>query len=121
MDDKRREQIGFLREHEFDDYREEYYDSTQEYRRALRIRSIDDNGDSGSYLPPPTEIQRRMLDVQWLKEQGFPEVFIRSVMQYETPELRVVMDCFRKGLTAEQILKIFRPFLILGPGRKTKD
>lgn len=110
---KRLRDLGFLNEYDFNAHRLEYYDSREEYLRARRRQESEEDSEEElpSYLPTPLEIIQRAEHVQWMKHLGFPEVFIRSVMQFETPTIEVVRACVRRGYSAKEIYRRMRPFI----------
>jgi hypothetical protein len=65
---------------------DEPYDSTESYRRAVARRE----GKGMPFFPSPEEVRNRIAMLTELRELGFNELFITSVMAHDTPNIDVV-------------------------------
>jgi hypothetical protein len=80
-----------------------YWSELWLHQRRVRGRS--------PYLPSPTDIQARCIDVLWLEECGFPRHFIVNVMEYDNPTIeRVRQMVLRYG--PSEAYRRCRSFLI---------
>ncbi len=51
------------------------------------------------YVPSPSDVDRRIVEVRWLQEQGFCHAVIASVMEHDCPTLeRVKQMVLRHGV-----------------------
>lgn len=69
--------------------------------------------DGRCYLPSPDEIAQRKNDLDWLKEMGFGNAVIESVMQFDQPTIDWIDRQINvRGKSAEEITERIKPFLI---------
>lgn len=67
--------------------------------------------DKAAYLPNPDEIKLRGLQVRWLTELGFNNIFIESCMRWDSPRIEVVEKMVAKH-GVEETYRRCRPFLV---------
>ena len=108
-----------MTQEEFEQRRAQFYDSLESYNETLKI--IHDTKRDGTravadikaWLPTPEEVQTRLADVKWLYAQGFTLKFVVSVMHHDMPTVERVRHAIGKGLTAEEVMKQFKPFIVV--------
>ena len=95
---------------------DDVYDSWESYHEQLTLteRTKGKCQDGGrTYLPSPAEIEQRANNVVWLKQMGFSNCVIESVMRWDHPTIEWIdRQVNTKGRSAAEITRAIRPLPI---------
>lgn len=92
----------------FDDARREFYYGRDAWRGYLEGERDNEHELD---LPDPAEIMAEMAAIRWLRDQRFPDRFVRAVIVHRSPRIDLVRRVARK-YGSEQAYKILRRFCI---------